>query len=112
MNSLLERIEAHTQPDLRRRFEVPEWGEEGKPLVITYQMMTLDDLAVVTELEGSQWHKQAPRIVVMKACDEAGTKLFKMVDANFLRERAAPDVVNRIALSIMGRLTVEEAEKN
>lgn len=110
--SLMERVRAHSQPDQVRRIEVPEWGEDGKPLVVTYRMMTLDDMATVNELEGTTWHRQAARIVVLKACDEAGQKLFRMADASELRETAAPDVVTRIALAILGRMTVEDAEKN
>lgn len=109
---LLERVRAHSRPDTVRRLEVPEWGEDGVPLVITYRMVTLDDMVTVNELEGSAWHKQAPRIVVLKALDEAGNKLFQMSDAAELRETAAPDVVTRIALSILGGLSVEQAEKN
>ena len=112
MTSLRERIRAHARPDQVRRIEVPEWGEDGKPLVVTYRMMTLDDMALVNELEGASWHKQAARIVVLKACDEQGNRLFAMADAPELRETAAPDVVTRIALAILGRMTVEEAEKN
>jgi hypothetical protein len=124
MNALLDRIHQHAGADLRRRIEVPEWGEpavidaEGnevspaKPLVILYDMVTLDDLATIHDLDGSTWHKQAPRIVAMKSLDEAGEPLFRMIDAVALRQRAAPDVVNRIALAMLGRTTVEEAAKN
>jgi hypothetical protein len=111
-SSVLDRVRSHAQPDAVRRLEVPEWGEDGKPLIIHYRMMTLDDMAVVNELDGPAWHKQAARIVVLKALDESGAPLFKMSDATALREGAAPDVVTRVALSILGRLSVEQAEKN
>jgi hypothetical protein len=103
---------------------VPEWGEPAvideagneslpaKPLAIFYRMVTLDDLALVNEFDGDQWHKQAARIVALKSLDEDGKRLFKTIDAVTLRETAAPDVVNRIAVSMLGRLTVEEAAKN
>lgn len=123
MSTLISRIHEHAGAELLRRIEVPEWGEpavlEGdvvvtpaKPLVIFYNMVTLDDLATINELDGPNWHRQAPRIVAMKSLDESGKKLFNMIDAVDLRERAAPDVVNRIAIAMIGRVTVEDAVKN
>jgi hypothetical protein len=112
MNKVLERIVAHAAPDKVRRLEVPEWGEDGQPLVITYTMVTLDDMATVDAADGDQWYKRAARIVALKARDEAGKPLFGLGDAVTLREQAAPHVVNRIAMAMLGGTTVEQAEKN
>lgn len=120
----LDRIKAHAAADRVRRIEVPEWGEPevrsaagemvtpAAPLIIFYRMVTLDDLALVHELDGSVWQKQAARIVVLKSEDETGAKIFKMTDALTLRAEAAPDVVNRIAVAMLGRMSIEDAEKN
>ena len=120
--ALKGRIEAHAQPDARRRIEVPEWAERdeagnlvdgGKPLVITYTMVTLQELAEVEAVTaGKGFSDQAPHIVALKACDEDGKPMFKRMDHIFLRDRAAPEVVRRIALEMLGRVTVEDARKN
>ena len=110
--SLIDTIAKHAEPERTRVLEIPEWAVDGAPLRIYYRMVTLDDMALVTELDGSAWHKQAARFVTLKAEDEKGNKLFKAADAAMLRERAAPDVVNRIALAMLGRLSIEDAEKN
>lgn len=114
MGDLLDRIKAHADPARRRRIEVPEWATTpgGPPLVITYTMMTLDDMAIVTELDGELWPKRAARIIALKACDEAGNRLFATGDAAVIRETAAPEVVNRVAMQMLGRISIEEAEKN
>lgn len=124
MKQLLNRIKEHAGPNIIRRIEVPEWGtpaaldDTGReispavPLVIQYKMLTLDDLATIHDLDGSSWHKQAARIVAMKALDEKGERMFQLIDAIELRETAAPDVVTRVALAILGRVTVEDARKN
>lgn len=114
MNGLLDAIKAHSQPDLRRRIEVPEWSVDGsKPLVITYTAANLDDIAFIQEAAGSTaFAKTAPYVLAYKACDEDGQKLFKMGDAVVLRSTAAPEVVTRIAMQIMARTTIEDAEKN
>lgn len=110
--SLKDIIAGHAQPERMRCIDVPEWGAEGEPLRIHYRMVTLDDMAMVNELEGSAWHRQAARIVVMKAIDANEQRLFKHTDAAWLRESAAPDVVNRIATAMLGRLSVDDARKN
>lgn len=122
--SALDRAIAHAGAETLRRIEVPEWGEPatvdadgretapGKPLVIMYRMVTLDDLAHIQEMDGTSWHKQAARIVALKALDEAGTRIFRGIDAVALRERAAPDVVNRIAVAMLGRFNAEDVRKN
>jgi hypothetical protein len=122
--SLLERIKAHANPERTRRLEVPEWGDEAeldaegevvkpaKPLVITYAMVTLEDLSLITELDGQEWNKRASRVVVLKACDEGGNRLFKTGDAIEIRRVAAPEVVNRVAMAMLGRVSIDDAEKN
>lgn len=114
MSDLLSVIKAHAQPDLRRKILVPEWSIDGeKPLIITYTMLTLDDLSVVYEAaQASTLSKSAPYVVAYKACDEAGERLFKLGDAVVLRQTAAPEVVTRIAMQMMGRTSIEDAEKN
>lgn len=110
--NLKDTIAAHAGADRVRVIEVPEWGEPGVPLRIHYRMVTLDDLALANELDGPQWHKQAARIVAVKAMDEQGNRLFKTIDTEWLRSSAAPDVINRVATAMLGRLTVEDARKN
>lgn len=112
MSDLLQRIAADFEPNRRRTIEVPEWGKDGVPLVIHYDPITLADQVIVTELDGEVWPKRAARFVVMKSLKADGSKLFNMADATFLMTEAKPDVVNRIALAMIGRLDVETAAKN
>lgn len=113
--NLHDAIVAHSQPDLRRRIEVPEWSlDEGKtPLSVFYTMVTLEEMHQANDLAKSgALNRTAPYIVVMKAMNEQGEKLFKMGDASWLKEKAAPDVLQRIALSMMGRVNAEDARGN
>ncbi len=113
--SLIDAISGHAQPNLVRRIEVPEWSTDGgaTPLAVHYTMVTLDDMHQANELAKSgALAKTAPYIVVMKACDEKGNLLFKMGDASWLRENAAPDVLQRIALAMLGRVNIEAARGN
>lgn len=122
--SVLDKVRQHAEPKLVRRLEVPEWGDPAefgpdgaetvpaKPLEIFYTMLTLGELAEIEQLGMKTFSEQAAHIVAMKACDAAGKPLFKRIDARTLQEEAAPDVVKRIALEILGRVTVEDARKN
>lgn len=116
MSKLLDRIKAHADPKRVRRIEVPEWAVEegGPPLVITYSMVTLDDLSFVNEADGgsSDFNKQAARVIALKALDEKGERLFSIGDAIAIRETAAPEVVKRIALAMLSRVSMDDAEKN
>jgi len=122
--SLLDTIRAHADPDKVRMLEVPEWGrpaeldaagkivEPAKPLQVFYTMVTLDELATVHQLDGDKWHHQAARLVAMKAMDAEKRRLFKTIDAEFLRENAAPEVIQGIAMAMLGRITMDDATKN
>lgn len=115
MNPLLDRMKAHAEPDKLRWIEVPEWALEkgGKPLKITYSMVTLDDLSLVSEADGNgDFNKQAARIVALKAMDENGQRLFALGDAPEIRKSAAPEVVKRIAMAMLNRVSLEDAVKN
>lgn len=114
MSQLLDTIRAHARPDQVRTIPVPEWAPEadGAPLVIHYTMVTLDDLSIVTELDGQEWNKRAARIICLKATDAQGNKLFAMGDAIALRSSAAPEVVSRIAMQMLGRTSMDDAVKN
>jgi hypothetical protein len=115
MASLLDRIKAHADPKRMRRIEVPEWAVEqgGPPLVITYSMVTLDDLSLVNEADGGgDFNKQAARVIALKALDEKGERLFSLGDATVIRETAAPEVVKRIAMAMLSRVSIDDAEKN
>ncbi len=125
MNTLQEAIRSHFRPDERRRVEVPEWGKpavldaEGKvltsalPLVITYMPVTLDDQAFAEQAgNGNRW-MVAAHMVVLKACDANGVRLFPLqTDALWLRENAAPEVLTRLLGQMLGRITMDDAAKN
>ncbi len=115
MNPLQQAIANHAQPEARRRIEVPEWSLDGgaTPLVIYYTMVTLDDLQQVNEMAKSgAVNRIAPYLIVLKSTNEKGEQLFKLGDAHFLRTSAAPDVLQSIALKMMGRISEEEARGN
>lgn len=124
--TLLATIAKHFDADKLRVIEVPEWGTPAvldakgkettpaKPLRIHYLAVTLDDMALIAEMDGTSFDKQVARVVALKALDADGKRLFKTIDAVQLRKVAAPDVVKRVAIEMLGRNSLDEdqIEKN
>lgn len=113
--SLLDKIKAHAEPEKTRWFDVPEWGEGGKPLRIHYTMVTLIEIAdaqAVTAEAGGGNSRYWVEIVCMKARDAKGEALFRRADATEMMRVAAPEVVQRIASQMLDRKTGAELEKN
>jgi hypothetical protein len=109
--SILDRVKAHADSKKVRTLEVPEWGEEGAPLVIHYTMVTLAELAQVRSISPDP-ARQSAEIVCMKACNADGTPMFKRIDVLELMENAAPEVVLRIADAMAHRKSVDEAKNS
>jgi hypothetical protein len=109
---LLAQIRAASKPDELRRIEVPEWGDESGPLVFFHKMVTLEDMSAAQTVSRDPF-RQHVEIIVMKAVDEKGEKIFaKRMDAVELMEIAEPIVILRIAKK-MGLLEqIETAAKN
>jgi hypothetical protein len=109
--SVIDRVKEHFESKGINKFEVAEWGEEGKPLVIYNKPFTLaekrnlfknaknDDLAVLVDA------------IVLKALDAEGNKIFKLDDKKTLLNNADPDVIATVATQMLNSTTPEEAEK-
>jgi hypothetical protein len=110
MNTI-DRVKAHFESKGVKKIEVAEWGEEGKPLIIYAQPMTLaetrnlfkgaknDDLGVMVD------------VVVLKSKDSEGNKIFKLDDKLVLLNNADPSVIARVSKDILDSTSYEEAEK-
>ena len=107
----IDRVKAHSEAQGVTKIEVAEWGEEGKPLIIYSQPMTLaetrnlfkgaknDDLGVMVD------------VIVLKSKDGNGEKIFKLDDKQTLLNNADPSVIARVSREILSGTTFEEAEK-
>ncbi|MEK9751746.1 MAG: hypothetical protein VW338_00845 [Rhodospirillaceae bacterium] len=111
--SVLDRARAHLADRERGRLEVPEWGEEGRPLVVTWSPMTVRQHNKIYPPGKPVGSTNAVMVVIVKAQDEAGKPLFTEADRPALEDEVDSAVVSRIANAILAsRQTVKEAEKN
>jgi len=109
--SVIDRVKEHFENQGVKKIEVPEWGEEGKPLIIYSKPFTMaekrnlfkgarnDDLSVLVD------------VLHLKALDQDGNKLFKIDDKKVLLNKCDPDVLSRVASEMLASDTYEEAEK-
>lgn len=111
--ALIDNIKSHFSSHPMRDVTVPEWLDaDGKPIVIYCTPMTLTEkqtAADVGEKEG--YIARLAHILVMKACDAQGKKLFTIADKRALKNEADPDVIARVVKEIMAAITPEDAEK-
>lgn len=110
---LIERISAHYSAPGVQSIEVPEWGEDDKPMVIYWNPITLQEkqrLATVGMDEG-----MVVRLVdalILKALDAEGKKLFTIEDKATLLRKADPEVVARVVVQMMASPGVKELGKS
>jgi hypothetical protein len=109
--SVIDRVKNHFESQGVKTIEVAEWGEEGQPLVIYSSPFSLgekrglfknaknDDLAVLVD------------VIVLKARDKDGNKIFKLDDKLTLLNSADPEIIGRVATQMLNSITFEEAEK-
>jgi len=109
--SIMDRISGRFSQN-KVKIEVPEWGDDNGPLIIYSDYYTIkDDQAVKRFMKDDDPHGFV-EIVVRKAMDSDGNKLFNLDDKPKLARKGESHVLKRIALSMMASISIEEAEGN
>lgn len=105
MNAVLERARAHYETLPGGSMQVPEWGEPGKPLCITWKVPTLHQRRAIfrpgKDGIAPDGVTVCVRAVISAACDEQGKRLFSEMDEAALLHSVDPKVIQRIGLAIM-----------
>jgi hypothetical protein len=100
----------------RRVIEVPEWGDDDAPLLIYSSAITAGDLNKIQRKHKNFLNDMTVDgmvdLIIMKAQDVDGNKLFTLEDKIYLMAEDMTTVAN-IAEKMFGDIdTVEVAEKN
>jgi hypothetical protein len=106
----IDRAVEHFKQKPVKRIEVPEWGDEQGPLVIFANPITLREQSRLSKVDGGD-AEMLIEVLVMKALDGHGEKLFALDDKPKLRSSADPLVVAKIVSQIMAQ-PQETLEKN
>ena len=97
----------------RTRVEVPEWpDEDGEPTVIYAQPFTIHDDRALHRFVKDDDPAGFVDVIIHKAENSAGDKLFDKGDKPKILRRAKAHVIKRVALQIMASESLEDAEGN
>lgn len=103
---------AHFDALPRKRVEVPEWGPEGQPFVVYATAMTVGEREEIRQIGNTGSPEMLVDVLIRKAVDENGERLFMPKDRHDLTHRVDSRVVSRIALEILDGPSDEDLEKN
>ena len=115
MSILSERISANRSTRERKSMIVEEWGDGNAPLHIYYGAVTGQDIDRVTrkhkDFLSSPTIAAMVELVIIKAEDEQGEKLFTIEDKKVLLNEPIT-LITGIFSAVFEAATVEEQEKN
>jgi len=92
--------------------EVSEWGDEDNPLKIYSKPLTLAETSKLYKMSKEDDLTMMAYVLIYKALDENGDKLFDLSDKNSLLNKVDREVLVNIAQQIMGQEPIEEVKKN
>ncbi len=107
--SIIEQAVAHYTTQEKLIISVPEWGTKDKPLEIHVFPMTMAEVNMIQRIskKNASNIEHAANIIVIKAKDADGNRLFKLEDKDALMEKADYRVVARITEEIEARFFSE-----
>jgi len=100
--SVINRATAHYAAQERLVISVPEWGDDNGPLEMHVLPMTMSEVNMMGKIASKKASniEQAANIIVVKAKDKDGKRLFTITDRDKLMQEADYRVVSRIAEKI------------
>ena len=112
--SIIDRAKSHFEGIGIQSIEVPEWkDDDGKPTIIYWNPINLfeknklfkksDNMSDVSILAD---------IVLMKALDKNGNKVFTLEDKLALMHKVDSDVLSKVATAMVQAINPEEVKKN
>ncbi len=93
---------------------MPEWKDEnGNPSIIYWNPITLSEKNKLFKKSDNMLDAGIlADILVMKALDKDGNKLFKAEDKLILMHKVDSDILSRVATSMVQAINPEEVKKN
>jgi hypothetical protein len=105
---LIDKVLNHYDSQGRLKVEVPEWADDEFDGIIHYSPVTLlERNKLMPELKKESLDFVVS-VIVMKAEDADGNKLFTLEDKIKLKRNADYRVLDRLANSILHGVTIEE----
>ena len=110
--SVIDNAKKHFAEQDVRVIEVPEWGEDDKPLRIFSKPLTLAETSKLYKMSKEDDLTMMAYVLIYKALDDNGDKLFDLGDKNTLLHHVDQEILVSVATQIMGQEPIEETKKN
>lgn len=111
--SLVDRIKQHYADFGVQKIEVPEWGGDGNSLVVYFKPITLGEKQRYVTASAQVGRIAAfAELLVMKALDADGKKLFTIEHKKMLRDEADPDVILRVCTEMLASPGADDMGKD
>jgi len=110
--SVIDNAKKHFAEQDVKVIEVPEWGEDDKPLRIFSKPLTLAETSKLYKMSKEDDLTMMAYVLIYKALDANGDKLFDLGDKNALLNSVDREILVGVATQIMGQETIEETKKN
>ena len=110
--SVIDNAKKHFAEQDVRVIEVPEWGEDDKPLRIFSKPLTLAETSKLYKMSKEDDLTMMAYVLIYKALDENGDKLFDLADKNALLNHVDREILVSVATQIMGQESIEDTKKN
>lgn len=106
---LIEKIKQRYEAAPMKKVEVPEWDTD-----LYFRPLTTEELdtASLETPEGASPSRSNLQLVILKALDVDGQRVFSNADADVLTSSGYVQTINRIAGEMAAVPSVEEAKKN
>lgn len=112
--NILDRAKAHFRDKLNNGLiciEVPEWGEDNEPAKLYFKpYLTLLEQAEAAKLINDDSVKGLAGLLIMRALDEEGNRVFAKTNERELMNSVDPDVIGRIFQNLQHQVQVIELE--
>ena len=112
--SVIDIAKSHFESLGIQSIEVPEWKDEhGKPTILYWNPINLSEKNILFKKSDNLSDVSIlADILVMKALDKDGNKIFKPEDKIALMYKVDSDVVAKISNAMVQNITPEEVKKN
>ena len=110
--SAIDNAKKHFAEQDVKVIEVPEWGEDDKPLKIYSKPLTLAETSKLYKMSKEDDLTMMAYVLIYKALDENGDKLFDLADKNALLNHVDREILVSVATQIMGQEPIEDTKKN
>ena len=111
---IIDRAKTHFESLGVQSIEVPEWkDEDGKPTIIYWNPITLSEKNKLFKKSDNMSDVSIlADIVLMKALDKNGNKVFTLEDKLALMRKVDSDVLSRISTEMVSAITPDQVKKN